>query len=57
MKTRTVADVDLALRRSSLRTAAYRAKGDKRSVEIERNVQNRLLDERNELQKRGRHIA
>lgn len=51
MKRRTIADVDLALSRSSLRTAIYLERGDERSAEIERSVQNRLLDERNELSK------
>ena len=50
MRKRTIADIDRGLRRSSLRGANYRAKGDRRSDWLERRVQDRLLDERNALE-------
>lgn len=46
MRTRTVADVDEQLARSSRRCQGYTAAGDAPSAAVERHVQNRLLDER-----------
>ena len=46
---RTVADIDLQLRRSVLRCLVYLERLDQVSAAIERHVQDRLLDERRNL--------
>lgn len=49
-KAQRIEEIDVALRRSHLRTLAYRDAGDDRSVFIQEAVTDRLLRERFELQ-------
>jgi len=49
VRRRTLADIDLQLRRSVLRCLVYLERLDVTSAAIERRVQDRLLDERREV--------